>query len=309
MTPQNCSKPIVTIITPAYNQAMYLEATMRSVLDQDYPNLEYIVIDDGSTDESFDLAKRVQNDYPSKVEVVKQQNSGQAATLNRGWRMARGEVLGYLSSDDLLLPGAVSKAVAALEEHNEVNVTYCDFWIIDSAGARIKRSVTEEFNSKRLRVDLVCQPGPGAFFRKSVFDQTGGWDESLRQVPDFEFWLKVAKHGPFIRIPETLAEYRVHEGSASFRVMPISRADEIVLVTRKYWTEKCNDASSALANAHIIAAKNHAQSRRLAAAMYNLSRAVCIRPSSLWKLKIWRILLTGLLRRLWYGLRAKITAN
>ena len=200
-------EPLVTIVTPSYNQGCFIRATIESVLAQDYPRIEYLVIDDGSSDDSLAVAQG----YADRATVLTQANCGQAATLNRGWSLARGEILAYLSSDDLLHPQAVSHMVAALRQRPDVSVAYCDFWLIDADGQRMRESRTEDFSDERLRVQLVCQPGPGAFFRRAVFDQTGGWDPQLRQVPDFEFWLRASTLGPFLRVPYVLAEYRIHE--------------------------------------------------------------------------------------------------
>ena len=132
------STPLVSIVTPVYNQAEYLAATMESVLAQDYPALEYIVIDDGSSDASLALAQRLAAAHPGRITVLTQANAGQAATLNRGWGLARGEILAYLSSDDCLCPGAVTAMVHALRAQPAASVAYCDFWLIDAHGKRLR---------------------------------------------------------------------------------------------------------------------------------------------------------------------------
>ncbi|WP_343627128.1 glycosyltransferase family 2 protein [Roseateles puraquae] len=300
------SRPLVSIVTPVYNQAEFLAATLDSVLAQDYEHLEYIVIDDGSSDDSLAIARRYEAAHPGRLQVLTQPNSGQAATLNRGWAMARGDILAYLSSDDCLLPEAVSRMVDALQEHARAVVAYCDFWLIDAQGRRLRASRTEEFNAERLSVDLICQPGPGAFFRRGVFERQGGWRPDLRQVPDYEFWLRAATEGQFVRVPQLLAEYRIHEASASFRVMPQSRAEEIVQVMRAYWAERSDQARAqrSLARAYSLAAKNHGQSGRLGASLHCLGQALRIRPVLALDMAVWRQLFVGLLRRGWYQLRA-----
>lgn len=300
------SSPLVSIITPVYNQAEYLAATMESVLAQDYPALEYIVIDDGSSDDSLAVARRLAETRPGRVTVLTQQNAGQAATLNRGWGMARGEILAYLSSDDCLCPGAVSAMVQALEASPAAPVAYCDFWLIDAQGRRLREVQTEDFSAERLAVDLVCQPGPGAFFKRALFDQTGGWDPALRQVPDFEFWLRAVHQGDFVRVPQSLAEYRIHEGSASFRVMPVARAEEILGVVDAFWSASASKAGRerSMARALSIAAKNHAQSGRAGAALRCFLRGLAKRPSQALELGVWRQLVVGFVRRTWYQARA-----
>jgi glycosyltransferase involved in cell wall biosynthesis len=304
------SPPLVTLVTPVYNQAEYLAATLESVLAQDYEALEYLVIDDGSSDDSLAVARRYEAAHPGRLTVLTQANSGQAATLNRGWGLARGEILAYLSSDDCLAPNAVRRMVEVLQARPDAAVAYCDFWLIDAEGKRLRESRTEEFDAERLSVDLVCQPGPGAFFRRAVFEKSGGWRPELRQVPDYEFWLRAAAQGGFVRVPELLAEYRIHEGSASFRVMPEARAEEIVRVMQAYWAARPGrpEAGRSMARAYSLAAKNHGQSGRIGAALRCFGQALRRRPGLLFDLGIWRQLVVGFLRRGWYQLRASTRA-
>lgn len=289
--------PLVTIVTPAYNQAEYLAETIESVLAQDYPNIEYIVLDDGSTDSTPEVLQR----YEGRAHVERHANMGQAATLNKGWANAKGEFLAYLSSDDRLLPNAVSRLVAALLAAPSAAVVYCDFYLIDAEGRRLREARAEDFDPERLVVDLVCQPAVGAVFRREVFRREGGWNESLRQVPDFEFWLRARRQGDFLRVPELLSEYRVHEGSASFRPMPSERAEEIVRVMENYWADAPGAlASRSISNANLIAAKHHFQSGRFRAGVRSIGRAIRLHPATLARPAAWRSLLSGLLRRLYY---------
>lgn len=300
--------PWVTIVTPAYRQAEYLETCMRSVLDQDYPLLEYIVIDDGSPDATLAVARAVADAYPGRVQVLTQANAGQAATLNRGWSLARGEILAYLSSDDLLCPGAVRTMVEALLAQPELGVAYCDCWLVDPNGRRVREHIAQSFDVRAMQVDLVCHPGPAAFFRREVFETTGGWDVRRRQVPDFEFWLRASRRFQFARVPQRLADYRIHEGSASFQAMSPERADEIVEVVRGFWQgqERSADVHASLARAFSIAAKNHAQAGRPLLAMQRLGRALRLRPGLVLEPALWRQLLVGFTRRLYYRCSAAL---
>lgn len=294
------TRPMVTIVTPVYNQADYLAETIESVLAQAYPNIEYIIVDDGSTDGSLEVAQR----YADRVTVISQKNAGQAAALNAGWGASRGEILAYLSSDDRLLPGAISTMVAALQASKECSVAYCDFWLIDADGQRMKAVRTEEFSEFRLRVHLVCQPGPGAFFRRQVFDRTGGWDARLRQVPDYEFWLRASRFGGFLRVPYALAEYRIHEESASFRSMSVTRADEIIQVTAQHGSSLADSAArmAAMARSFAISAMNHAQSGRPHTAVRRALGAVKRHPATVLELMLWRRIMSGFFRRAYYRL-------
>jgi glycosyltransferase involved in cell wall biosynthesis len=295
-------------VTPVFNQANFVGETVESVLRQDYPNIEYIVIDDGSTDDSWSVVHALAQAHPGRFQLVRQENVGQAETLNRGWARARGEVLAYLSSDDLLHPQAVSQMVAALRDKPDVMVAYCDFRLIDASGQRMAEVRTEDFSLERLRDHLVCQPGPGAFFRRDVFIHAKGWNPALRQVPDFEFWLRAADTGGFLRVPLVLADYRVHDESASFRPMVVERADEIVRVVSAYWSkeklESVEDARFAQGMSLVISAMNHAQSGRAALAFRRLWAGLRTCPALGLQLIVWRRLVSGFFRRAYYRLGA-----
>jgi glycosyltransferase involved in cell wall biosynthesis len=286
--------PWVSLVTPAYNQANFLAGTIESVLAQDYPKLEYIVLDDGSSDDTPAVLRR----FDGRIRHDRHTNVGQARTLNRGWAMARGALIGYLSSDDRLRPCAVRRLVETLIKQPEAVLAYCDFELIDAKGRAFRTVQAEDYDANRLRLDLVCQPGPGALFRRAIFDASGGWAEELRQVPDFEFWLRASHFGPFVRVPEVLAQYRIHEGSASFRPLDAQRSLEIVEVIHKYWGGRTGpEVDRSVAAAHTIAAKNHFQSGRPIAGLSQWLAALRHRPATVLSPSTWRMLLSGLLRR------------
>jgi glycosyltransferase involved in cell wall biosynthesis len=286
--------PWVTLVTPAYNQAEYLAETIESVLGQDYPRLEYIVLDDGSTDDTPAVLAR----YGDRIHHERHANMGQASTLNRGWSMARGSLIGYLSSDDTLEPQAIRRLVETLAEQPDASVAYCDFMLIDPKGRPFRTVQTEDYDADRLRVALVCQPGPGALFRREVFDRSGGWAGHLHHVPDFEFWLRASTFGRFVRLPEVQARYRIHEGSASFRPTTPERSVEIVSVMAAHWNGHPGaDRDRSMAAAHLIAAKSHVQSGRIRACLSQWISAIRLRPTILLSWAAWRMLLSGLLRR------------
>lgn len=284
--------PWVTIVTPTYNQSAYLAETIDSVLAQDYPRLEYIVLDDGSTDDTPAVLAR----YDGKIQHQRHDNIGQSSTLNRGWAMARGSLIGYLSSDDLLEPGAISHLVTALQTHPDAVVAYGDFKLIDAKGRHFRDVQAEDFDVNRLCVDLVCQPGPGALMRRQLFNETGGWAPSLRQIPDFEFWLRAVSFGPFIRVNQRLARYRVHEDSASFHAMPPERAIEIYMAVLNYWGETPGrDASRAIARSLCIVAKNHAQSGRSIIGGKYLIKALFLSPFIALSWLTWKQFILGII--------------
>ncbi|HTO44101.1 MAG TPA: glycosyltransferase [Burkholderiales bacterium] len=211
--------PLVSIVIPARNHARYLPQAVRSALGQDYPRVELIVLDDGSTDNTREVLARL----PGAFRWESHGHMGQAQTQNKGWQMARGEILAYLSADDTLASGAVAAAVSAFAATPEAVATYCDFELIDPASRVIRTVRAPAFDYSRLAAELECAPGPGAFFRRAAWERAGGWNPVLRQMPDYDFWLRLGLQGPFVHIPRVLAQFRVHAASQTF-----SRATEVL---------------------------------------------------------------------------------
>jgi hypothetical protein len=204
-------RPLVTIVTPTHNRSRLLEETIESVLSQDYPALEYIVLDDGSTDDTPALLRR----YGERVTAVRHPNMGEHRTVNRGWRMANGHIIGTVNDDDLLLPGAVREAVQALMERPDVLVVYPDYTIIDRDAALIGHVSAREFDYREMVRYVSCLPGPGAFFRREVLHLAGYRDPRFTYVGDSEHWFRVGLAGRMAHLPITLAAHRVHPGSLS----------------------------------------------------------------------------------------------
>jgi glycosyltransferase involved in cell wall biosynthesis len=201
----------VSIVTPAYNQASFLEETIASVLGQDYPRIEYAVIDDGSTDETPTVLER----YRGRLRAVSRPNKGQTATINEGFAAASGDVLLWLNSDDTLLPGAVSAAVRHFEEHPEDGIVYGDTLFTDAAGRPLRRSRAQE----RFEYDRFvrrCEnpiPQPSAFLRKRVVEDIGTLDPHFYYFMDWDFWLRAGLRHRIAYMPTTLSTYRLHDAS------------------------------------------------------------------------------------------------
>lgn len=203
-------RPLVSIVIPTYNRERLLIEAIESVLAQDYPNLELIVVDDGSSDGTAAVLERFAKAHPDRFRGFSHENVGQARSLNRGFELARGELLGDLNDDNILLPGATSRLVAALEASPEAVVAYPGYEWTDDQLQVIDTITPPEFSlSESLRLH-DCMVGPGALFRRAVIDRVGGWDPSFRYCPDWDFWLRAATLGRFVRVAEPLARYRGH---------------------------------------------------------------------------------------------------
>ncbi len=210
--------PRITIITPSFNQADYLEETIKSVLEQGYPNLQYGVIDGGSTDGSAEIIER----YRDRLDFsVIERDDGQTEAINKGLTRADGEIVGWLCSDDTLLPGALEKIGGHFAMHPK------DDWI--AGGCRVIDPVGVVTDTVNPCGDFTLPgvllrgegrsfnlPQPGVFWRRSLHDLLGLLDESLHYCMDFEFWLRLIETGRRPTLLDTvLATYRLHESSKS----------------------------------------------------------------------------------------------
>ena len=182
----------VSIVTISFNQAAFLERAIRSVLEQDYPDLEYIVVDPGSTDGSRDIIER----YRSRIsKVIFEPDTGPANGLNNGFAAASGEIFGYINADDAFLPGAVSKAVAAFQKRPQADVVYAHSYIIDRAGRVVRRSRSIPFTMRGFAYGSVLVMQQSTFFRRAAFDRVGGFNESARCSWDAELLVDMALSG------------------------------------------------------------------------------------------------------------------
>ena len=200
--------PLVSIVTPSLNQGQFIEETIRSVLDQDYPNIEHIVVDGGSTDGTLEVLGR----YPH-LNWVSEPDRGQADAVNKGFRMANGDVFGWLNADDVYLPGAVATAVAALRKTG-AGLVHGAWKQIDEHGASIRERIAPvQFDLDKQLNDrnAVCQPG--AFFTREAFESVGGLDPSYRYAMDYELWLKLGALVPVTHVDGVLGAYRLHPAS------------------------------------------------------------------------------------------------
>jgi len=210
--------PLVSIITPSYNQGIFLNRTIDSVLNQDYPNIEYIVVDGGSEDGSMDILKS----YNDSFEWISEPDRGQTHAINKGFARARGAILGYLNSDDILYPGAVSTVVEQFHKNPEVDMFYGKADYIDKQDKKTGMYKTDVYSFERNMFDCcICQPA--SFWRKRVADIIGEFDEGLEYVMDYDYWLRMDRAGGrIVHIPDVLAASRRYEGTKT-----LSQREEI----------------------------------------------------------------------------------
>jgi glycosyltransferase involved in cell wall biosynthesis len=208
----NNSFPLVSIVTPSYNSMPYMKATIDSVVIQNYPNIEHIIIDGGSTDGTIDVLKT----YP-KINWVSEQDNGQSHALNKGFNLAKGEIIGWLNSDDTYEPNVVSESVSYLLENEDVDILGSHVNIIDDNDKIIGVSLTEPYNLIKLLNNNVIKQ-PTVFMRRRVIDELKGVNEELHYVMDWEFWLRAGLSGFKIhsQLDTIGANFRFVKGTKSY---------------------------------------------------------------------------------------------
>lgn len=200
---------LISIITPSYNQAQFLEATIRSVLGQGYPHIEYILIDGGSSDGSLGIIEK----YADRLAYwVSESDRGQAEAINKGLQKATGEILAWINSDDLYMAGAVEEAAQALQHHPEVGMVYGDGLMMDAQGKLLDPHRYRTYNL----LDLLCFEvllQPTVFFRRSVFERVGPLDDQYHLILDHEYWIRIAQLAAILHVPSFWAAERTHHGA------------------------------------------------------------------------------------------------
>lgn len=205
--------PLVTIVTPSFNQAQFIKATIESVLTQDYPNVEYIILDGDSTDRTAEVVRP----YLDRLTFISEPDYGQSDAINKGFALACGEIVAWLNSDDVFLPGAISNAVAAFTRNPQAGVVYGEGYQIDAEGNIKERFPhTQHFDAWKLTFvsDYILQQT--VFFKKTALDTVGPIRNDLHYVMDWDILIRLAKRFEFVRLPEFMGCLREYETAKTF---------------------------------------------------------------------------------------------
>ena len=213
-------KPRISIITPSFNQGKFIRRTIESVLSQDVEGLEYLVIDGGSTDETFGILQ----EYGSRFYWVSEKDEGHTDAINKGILKSAAPVIGWLNSDDVYYPHALKTVLSVFDSCPDVDVLYGDAQHIDGNSKVLEPYPTEEWNMERLKETCyICQPA--AFIRRSVVERFGLLDATRRFCMDYDYWIRLGKEGAkFMHLEKLLAGSRLHpEASTVARRVLCSR--------------------------------------------------------------------------------------
>ena len=231
------TRPRISLVTPSYNQGAFIEETLRSVLLQRYPNLEYIIMDGGSTDNSREIIQRY---APYLAHWCSEKDNGQSDAISRGFALSTGDILGWVNSDDLLLPGCLLNVANYFVRHPEVDCVVGGTLVIDQFGKtsrnpfglpRIVKGGRETIGALLGRRGCSFMQ-PASFWRREAYLAAGGLDSTLRYAMDYDLYLRLAERKPFGHLDEMLACFRVHPSSKTAVLQSVYRAERNMLLQR-----------------------------------------------------------------------------
>jgi GT2 family glycosyltransferase len=278
------TRPLVSIVTPSFNQAAFLEETIQSVLAQDFPDVEYLVVDGGSNDGSVEIIER----YADRLAWwTSEPDRGQADALNKGFARARGEYLGWLCSDDTLLPCAVTSLVQALDKDPESVLAYGDAIYTDERSDRKDRAHSGAWDPVRMvREAQVRNQQPATLYRRRGWEAAGPLDTRAWYYLDFEFTVRLAGVGSGKYVPEPLATYRIHPAGKSTGE-PVRKAEDALRCAEDFMTSDRVPTSlraharEGRAALYCLAGQNFYAALELGRARHAYFRAAALAPRAL----------------------------
>lgn len=281
--------PVVIIITPSFNQGRFLEETIRSVLFQDYPKIEYIIIDGGSTDESVDIIKKYE---PWLSHWVSEPDQGQSNAINKGWKIATGDILAWINSDDVYCPGAIKDSVEALLANPGIGMTYSDIIHINDSGEEIRNWSSRPFDYQELLVHSYI-PQPTVFIRRNALDKVGFLNEELHLAMDLDLWLRIGRHFPILYLEgKNIAKLRIYSGTKSYS-RQVESWNERFRILDNFFNDPqlsepiLNKQQEIYARSHLLFSSALVSIKHYNQAMTEINRAILSSPTIL--LKHWSL--------------------
>jgi glycosyltransferase involved in cell wall biosynthesis len=277
----NSANPLVSIVTPSFNQAAYLETAMLSVLGQDYPSIEYILVDGGSTDGSLEIIRR----HADRLAFwTSEPDQGQGQAINKGLRRTTGDLVAWLNSDDVLLPGAVAQAVSAAEKYPEAGMVYADGMMVDSELRLLDPHRYRTLSSlDLLSFEVLLQPT--VFMRRIALEQVGWLDERYHLILDHELWVRISARYPLQHVPgfwaleRTHAEAKTIHQAAAF-VEEAQRLIDWAADSEEFAELVRGRRRRILSGFHVFSARRLIDAGRHREAVDHLARALALHPGT-----------------------------
>jgi glycosyltransferase involved in cell wall biosynthesis len=282
-TGPEADRPLVTVIIPAYNAARFIRPTIDSVLDQTFQDFEFLVVDDGSTDETADVVRA----YGTRIRYLWKPNGGQSSSRNVGIREARGEFIAFLDHDDLWYPEKLARQVALMQASPSLGVVTTGSVLFDDQGdLETEIPVLPESSGPALLARLLLGNVIGScskvLVRAACFRELGAFDEELRMAEDWEMWYRIATRYDIVAIPEPLIRYRIHAGNFSSSSARLNLANELVFLQRAFAEPAFRPGpwlrGHALAERHLAAAIGHREAGERGPMLASLLRALLLHP-------------------------------
>jgi len=241
---KNNRDPLVSIITPSYNQGEFIEETIQSVLSQDYAHIEFIVIDGGSTDNTVEILKK----YDEAIDWVSEKDKGQTDAINKGFRKAKGDILGWINSDDTFQPGAIKKVVDYFKANPDMKVVHGIGHYTDEKNRFLRPYSSDPHAKESLSQTLnMCQPA--FFIMREVIDNVGPLNCNLHYCMDYEFIIRISRKYDIGFVDEHLANLRLYRGNKSSYYQKMHA--EVMEVQRKYFGRVSFNRAFAYSNEYI----------------------------------------------------------
>ena len=227
-------EPLVSIITPSFNRVRYLETCLQSVLNQSYPNIEHIIVDGASTDGTVELLARYQSMHPERIKFISEPDKNPNDAWNKGLKTAKGEIFGWLGSDDIYEPDAIQAVVEFFNAKPDAYFVFGECNVINEKGEIIGQYETKDFDLDEIINDSCHNATPSSFYRREVIEKVGLFDTNIANA-DVDYWIRAGNLFSMYRIKKVLANFRAHSDKCELSTMPARlRTRDDYIMSRRY---------------------------------------------------------------------------